>query len=1002
MSDNIVRNVVENNIVINSSTAQLSELKAQVIQLKAELVDTQKSAEKMSRELDVAYARLADAYRELDSVYDQTGIDKMRDMTKRAFSEVIAYVKSVHLDEDMLLDSDKMKQMFDDVKKGYKTAGEAITYIKAQYRELIEESYKSGGGLFDAQTLQGFMARFDQLEEAINNITARLIDFHENGIKSMNPSSEASNNIIGVFEEIAKATNGLSGAASEAYQPIISLVNAMTQFASVDLSNLNAAAVTFKSLVEIGQGSYGDKSISNIIHLAAELTSFSGGNGAVFRFEITGLNDLNVKRAQLNNLREFLPEIAKINVGKIQKVFDLNPEHINSLKVSKASVDNVIKLAAAAQILKENNIDLSLQGDTSQEINNIINNLNGVEQETREASEGFRVLDENLEHVAYDINKMDDLAGSIRSSLKLDNLSADDIRRVDETLRQFEGTITNVKYKWKDFGEDGRHVTEVIAQGVDQAGNAFSEVVRWKREINADTGEAYWVGQLASGMGNVKLSTEEANLAIEKQSEKLAFIDREASKAHTQVTKYTRELAKAEQVQANAGEYGSMFDDSIETMRNLIKVYEILEDAIRNGGLEQAEVSEAASTLNAKFADQAETIKYLTEMYGNVGKIVDAENAITKTEDKIRDLTDRIREYKQLEKDSQSNNKEYSKIISDLEDLLKVYKQLIECLQEGGVKQADYNVAMKDIGDKVKYLSHVADDYNDTLEKAQTLYSKASDAANKYKYLHSSLNGEVSKAYASLSKNNSELKDLIEQYNNGQISLDTFKDRLASLQSDINANTKSLEDYHGAVGETSEKLKSLTNYIARFFTFQQVIRIIKSMVSTTMELESSFTSLQIVTGATDREMREFSVTAAEVAQNLGKSVTEIAASIETFSRLGYSLPDATELTEWATVLSNVANVSNDAATTGITSIIKGYDLQVSQAEHVSDVLVSVGQRYAVSAGEMMEAFERSGAALAATNTSFDKSAALIAAANAAVQNSSTVGKVLPMHTVMYA
>lgn len=43
---------------------------------------------------------------------------------------------------------------------------------------------------------------------------------------------------------------------------------------------------------------------------------------------------------------------------------------------------------------------------------------------------------------------------------------------------------------------------------------------------------------------------------------------------------------------------------------------------------------------------------------------------------------------------------------------------------------------------------------------------------------------------------------------------------------------------------------------------------------------------------------------------------------------------------------------------------------------------------------MMEAYERSGAALNAANTSFEKSAGLIAAANASVQDSSTVGTAL--------
>lgn len=175
---------------------------------------------------------------------------------------------------------------------------------------------------------------------------------------------------------------------------------------------------------------------------------------------------------------------------------------------------------------------------------------------------------------------------------------------------------------------------------------------------------------------------------------------------------------------------------------------------------------------------------------------------------------------------------------------------------------------------------------------------------------------------------------------------------------------------------------------------RKVISEIKQLATTSIEINTAMNQLQIVTGATDAQMSQFLSTATELANNLGNSIKDVLSSMETFARLGYSLGESSILAEQAGVLSNVAAVSQDEATTGLTSIIKGYQLNVEDASHVSDVLVEVGQNYAISAGELMTAFEKSGAALNATGLSFEKSAGLLAAANASVQNASTVGTAL--------
>lgn len=250
-------------------------------------------------------------------------------------------------------------------------------------------------------------------------------------------------------------------------------------------------------------------------------------------------------------------------------------------------------------------------------------------------------------------------------------------------------------------------------------------------------------------------------------------------------------------------------------------------------------------------------------------------------------------------------------------------------------------------------------------------------------------------AYKKLIDSLNNLKSAESQYGSGSKEVaeatSNFKRTLKETQAVLISNGDATQSLTTKFGSLAKKFGS---WLTVSQAIMYAVRAVKKMVSTAKEIDYALTQLKIVTNATDNEMKQFADTAITLSKNLGKSVTELTKSIETFSRLGYSLKDASELAKYATIMSNVAGVGNDEATTGITSIVKGFNLNVSDAEHVADVLVEVGQKYAVSAGELMEAYEKSGAALSATNTSLEKSAGLIAAANASVQDASIVGTAL--------
>lgn len=257
-------------------------------------------------------------------------------------------------------------------------------------------------------------------------------------------------------------------------------------------------------------------------------------------------------------------------------------------------------------------------------------------------------------------------------------------------------------------------------------------------------------------------------------------------------------------------------------------------------------------------------------------------------------------------------------------------------------------------------------------------------------YANFDLPKDISERYAAIY--NSDIVDVvlnhIEGRQFGEIINASIKSTVTESSAAIRAageNTQTLGDRFGGLATKFASWLSITQVI------MTAVRTAKQMVSAAVEVESAMAQIKIVTGASDSQMEAFLTKSIALAKELGQSVTDVASSIETFARLGYNMSDSSNLAKYANIMANVGNTDVDTATTGITSIIKGYELDANDAEHVSDVLVKVGQEYAISAEELMAAFQRGGAALHASGTDFEKSAALFAATNASLQNAETTG-----------
>lgn len=282
--------------------------------------------------------------------------------------------------------------------------------------------------------------------------------------------------------------------------------------------------------------------------------------------------------------------------------------------------------------------------------------------------------------------------------------------------------------------------------------------------------------------------------------------------------------------------------------------------------------------------------------------------------------------------------------------------------------------------------------HTDALNKVNTLLGQVTANTQKWTAARS---GKSSDNYSALKGQITALETLKSGLMNGTISAEQFENSFRSIKSTVTESSAAIR----AAGENTQTLGDrfggLATKFASWLSITQVImtavRTAKQMVSAAVEVESAMAQIKIVTGASDSQMEAFLTKSIALAKELGQSVTDVASSIETFARLGYNMSDSSNLAKYANIMANVGNTDVNTATTGITSIIKGYELDANDAEHVSDVLVKVGQEYAISAEELMAAFQRGGAALHASGTDFEKSAALFAATNASLQNAETTG-----------
>ena len=302
---------------------------------------------------------------------------------------------------------------------------------------------------------------------------------------------------------------------------------------------------------------------------------------------------------------------------------------------------------------------------------------------------------------------------------------------------------------------------------------------------------------------------------------------------------------------------------------------------------------------------------------------------------------------------------------------------------------------------EVEMIGTISQKYQELRAEIDAVSKSAQQAQNKVKNKtgFDNLSAELDK-YINQNPNLSSNADLWKQIQNLNSAVKNYTGTLEDNRAEM-ASVKAQAEALGLTTETlGQKLTRLWKehfqtaaVMAGIHLVQQGLQQVYQNVS---EVDAAMTELKKVTDETDATYTNFLSGAGQSAKELGASISDIVNSTADFARLGYSLSDATELAKVATVYTHVGDDLSgiDEATESIISTMKAFNIEARDSISIVDKFNGVSNNFAISAGGLGQALQRSASALHTAGNTLSESIGMIVAANDVTQDEESVGNAL--------
>lgn len=212
---------------------------------------------------------------------------------------------------------------------------------------------------------------------------------------------------------------------------------------------------------------------------------------------------------------------------------------------------------------------------------------------------------------------------------------------------------------------------------------------------------------------------------------------------------------------------------------------------------------------------------------------------------------------------------------------------------------------------------------------------------------------------------------------------DALKKKLAEVEQYINKNSLATETWGQKMLKTfGSRVRSA---LAGILT-AKIGQYIKNVYDNVVKLDAAVVDLQIATGMNRKETQKLVASYSELGKQLGATTAEVAKSADTWLRQGHSIEETNKLIESTMMLSKLGQIESAEASTALTSALKGYKLEASDAMSAIDKFTSVDMVSATSAGGIATAMAETATSADIAGVSMDKLIGYIATVSEVTQD----------------
>lgn len=404
----------------------------------------------------------------------------------------------------------------------------------------------------------------------------------------------------------------------------------------------------------------------------------------------------------------------------------------------------------------------------------------------------------------------------------------------------------------------------------------------------------------------------------------------------------------------------------------------------------------------AQYREELEKLLSMANANGTSARAVEQLNAsLTAVSGKIKSLqSDSERWTEKL-----GENEFSSRAARMVEDLKKIQAAIVDIQENGGQGKTPLEDLMRQFDDLRAKIAKLQQEASEALKGAKIVEGSREqvDALNKVSTAISDLDkkmanmsaartGKSAGDYRELMRLRAEYDLLREKVEKCQITEEQFRTELSKIGSEVRQHTNAIEMAGEATKTFGDRIlevaSKLSSWISPMRIIMYVIRTIKQMISTSIELDSAMTQLRVVTKASADDMREFGEQTAKTAAEIGASIKDLIDSTTVFARLGYSMDESSLLAKYTAMLKQVGDIDISDAQNAVTAITKAFsdEIKIGDIESVMDRLVQVGNHFPISVSQIAIGMNNVSSTLAAAGNSFNESVALLTAANAVVQD----------------